>query len=212
MAVSSNVSYPTLVPTSPVGAGAGLPPLRKALPWQNQRSDQSITGALQINPAFAPSMIEGRYAIQTPQNNRLNQPLETKNKVASQTQAGMQGPTAWDKRTLPAMSNAVLFGYRARPQKTIAKPWVKKFIPPLALFNDASQWVNILMFNRPMQKSGNGNSDPDMTGIYPGSYRTPPIETENFAAGALNAQLQLGTLAIQAQQLTISASNYFGGS
>lgn len=207
----ANISYPTLVNTSPVGGGVGLPPLRKALPWQQQTSDKSIRGALVVNPAAAPMFIEGRYAMQAPLNNQNNAPLETKDKVASQTQATKQGPTAWDVRPVLAMANSVLFG-RNKPQKPVAVPWVKKFIPPLALFNDASQWVNILMFNRPMQRSGNGNSDPDVTGIYLGSYRSPPMNVPNFAAGTLNAQLQLGTLAIQAQQLTISASNYYGGS
>lgn len=211
MAQQPSISYPTLVNTAPVGGGVGLPPLRKTLPSTQQKSDADIMGALKINPAYAPFYIDAKYHAQHPLNNRVNAPLETKNKVASQKQAGMQGPTAWDKRTLPAMSDAVLFGYRAKPQKPFVKPWAKKFIPPLALFNDASQWVSTLMFNRPMQRSGNGNSDPDVTGIYLGSQRTPPINTNNWAAGTLNAQLQLGTLAIQAQQLTISASNYFGG-
>jgi len=210
MATQANISYPTLVASSPVGNGVGLPPLRKALPWHQQTSDKTIRGAAVVNPAFAPAFIEGRYAIQSPRNNGVNAPLETKDKVASQKQATSQGPTAWDKRTFPQFSNLVMFG-RNKPQKPVSVPWRKKFIPPLALFNDASQWVNTLMFNRPMQRSGNGSSDPDVTGVYLGSQRTPPINTENFAAGTLNAQLQLGTIAIQAQQLTLSASNYFGG-
>lgn len=211
MAVQPSISYPTLVNTPPVGGGVGLPPLRKALPWQQQTSDKTIKGAFQVNPAYAPAYIQGRYAVETPRNNAVNAPLETKDKVASQTQATMQGPTAWDVHPVWAMANAMLFG-RGKPQKPVAVPWNKKYIPPLALFNDASQWVNTLMFNRPMQASGNGNSDPDMTGVYLGSQRTPPINTANFAAGTLNSQLQLGTLAIQAQQLTLSASNYYGGS
>lgn len=211
MATSGSISYPTLVPTSPVGGGVGLPAAKTVVPWQKQFSDQSIRGALKVNPANAPSMIESRWSISFPKNNRNNTPLETGSKPTAQTQATAQGPNAWKKRTLAAMSNAVLFG-RNKPQKPVKVPWNKSFIPPLALFNNASQWVNRLMFNPPMQASGNGNSDPDMTGVYLGSQRTPPIETYNLAAGTLNAQLQLGMIAIQAQQLTISASNYFGGS
>lgn len=119
----------------------------------------------------------------------------------------MQGPTAWDKRTLPAGSNNVRFGVN-KPQKAAPVPWVKKFIPPLALFNDASQWVNILMFNRPMTPWGGGDSDPPLHAQY---FTPPPIETNNLSAGTMNVQLQLGQIAIQSQQLTIQASNYFGG-
>jgi hypothetical protein len=207
MANAANISGPTLTPTA-VGNGVGLPALQKALPWQDQFSDQTIKGAFKINPAMAPAYIDLKYASQSPLPNALPKPLEVKNKVLAQTWATEGGHNAWKKQTLPAMSNQVLWN-NAKPQKPVKVPWNKVFIPPLALFNDASQWVNRLMFNQPMQKSGSGNSMPNLMAQY---FTPPPILTNNFAAGTLNAQLQLGTIAIQAQQLTISASNYFGGS
>lgn len=209
MASPSNVSYPTLSPSAPIGGG--LSTLTRALPAAQQFSDMNIRGALKINPALAVFYVQGKYTVEKPLANRENQPLEVKDKVVSQTQAGSQSPSWWDSRPLGDMDPRILFGSN-KPQKAVAVPWNKKFIPPLALFNDASQWVNTLMFNRPMQRTGNGDSNPNITGVYLGSQRTPPDNVDNFAAGMLNAQLQLGTLAIQAQQLTISASNYFGGS
>jgi hypothetical protein len=201
----------SFVETVPVGNGAGLPALNKALPWTNQFSDQSIKGALKVNPAYAADFVSGRFLVQFPRNNQINAPLETESKPVAQKQATSQGPNAWKKKTLPAGSNQVKFGYGAKPQKLFAAnaPWNKAFIPPLALFNDASQWVNRLMFHPPMQRSGNGSSDPDLKAQY---FTPPPIIVNNLAAGTLNAQLQLGTIAIQAQQLSIAASNYFGGS
>jgi hypothetical protein len=207
MATQANISYPTLVPTQPVGGGVGLPRARNVVPWHSQRSDQSITGALKINPAFAADMIAGRFKVQHPVAGG-NEPLQIKNDIVSQALATENSPNAWKKRTLDSTSNQVRFGDR-KPQKPFVRPWNKKFIPPLALFNDASQWVNTLLFNQPMQASGNGNSMPNIKGQY---FTPPPKSTNNLAAGTLNAQLQLGIIAIQAQQLTISASNYFGGS
>jgi hypothetical protein len=189
----------------------GLPQAKNVVPWNQQRSDQSITGAAVINPAAAADMLTGSLHVKFPAPGGIGgdqEPLEVKSKVVSQTLATRWGPNAWKKRTLDSTSNDVRFGSN-KPQKPFLRPWNKKFIAPLALFNDASQWVNTLLLHQPMQASGNGNSMPNLKAQY---FTPPPISTNNLAAGTLNAQLQLGTLAIQAQQLTISASNYFGGS
>jgi hypothetical protein len=207
MTTPASSAYPSLIPTAPVGNGNGLPALRTVVSWDKQFSDQSIKGAYKINPAYAGDMIAGRYKVDDTRPGS-QEPLEVKDKLDTQSLATGNSPNAWKRRPLSAMANAILFG-GGKPQKPNKLPWVKKLIPPLALFNDASQWVNVLMFNRPMQKSGNGNSMPNLKAQY---FTPPPIITANLAAGTLNAQLQLGSMAIQATQLTISASNYFGGS
>jgi hypothetical protein len=214
MVANANTSYPQLVVANPSipspTISGGTMNAATVLPWQKDFSDQSILGAAKINPAYAAEFFAGRYHDQAPTANNVDTPLEVKSKIVSQTQATMGQPNAWKDRPAQKSSNSMMFG-RRKPQKLFKQPWNKKLIPPLALFNDASQWVNTLMFNAPMQKSGNGSSDPDVTGVYLGSQPTPPIITNNLAAGTLNAQLQLGIIAIQAQQLTMSASNYFGG-
>lgn len=207
------LSYPTLVPAPPVGGGVGLPRAKTVVPWQNQVSDQSIAGAAKVNPAFAPYLFAGRFKPEYPVPGD-NEPQELKSRPASQAMATANSPNAWKKRTLPGTSNAVRFG-GGKPQAAPKHPWSKTFIPPLALFNDASQWVNRLMFNRPMDAMNNGTSDPPLR---PKLFSLPmalygrPLNTGNLAAGTLNAQLQLGQMAIQAQMLTVAASNYFGGS
>lgn len=216
MANQASNAYPNLIPTPPVGGGVGLPASKTVLPWQNQTSDQTIRGAAKINPALAPAFVDLSYAAKAALPNYANAPLEVTNKVVAQTQATSQGKNAWKKRTLAAMSNAVMFG-NAKPQKPFKVPWNKVFIPPLALFNDASQWVNRLMFNQPMQASGSGNSMPNLmvpfaSQVVGSGSNGLPIITNNLAAGTLNAQLQLGQMTIQAAQLTINASNFFGGS
>jgi hypothetical protein len=84
---------------------------------------------------------------------------------------------------------------------------VLRFIPPLALFNDASQWVNVLMFNRPLPFNGNPDSNPPLRAQY---FTPPPINIKNAAAGNLNLQTQLGSIDIQAAQLSLYSDNYFG--
>lgn len=197
-----------LIPSPAIGGGVGLPQAKSVIPATHQQSDANIPGAIKINPALAPAFFDGRYRAQSPRPNYLNKPLLVTDKAVSQAQATQEGKNAWKKRTADALSNTVLWG-NGKPQKPVKVPWTKVFIPPLALFNDASQWVNRLMFNQPMQKSGSGNSMPNLKAQY---FTPPPNITNNFASGTLNAQLQLGQLAIQTQQLTISASNYFGGS
>lgn len=211
--MANTVSYPTLVPTPPAGGGVGLPQAKNVVPWSQQFSDQSIRGAAKVNPAFAPYMVAGRFTPEFPVPGN-NEPGEVKSKPVAQNLATQGAPNAWKKRTLAAMSNAVMFG-GGKPQKPFKVPWNKAFIPPLALFNDASQWVNRLMFNRPMDAHDNGSSDPPLRSVLyslPMALYGKPLNTNNLAGGTLNAQLQLGQIAIQAQQLTISASNYFGGS
>lgn len=209
MANQASISYPTLVPEPAIGGGVGLPAARAVVPWQRHVSDQTITGAAKLNPAFASDFLVGRWKVQHPVGG-TNEPPEVKSRPVSQALATSNAPNAWKKRTLDSTSNQVRFGGN-KPQKPFLHPWNKKLIPPLALFNDASQWVNTLLLNRPMQRSGNGNSDPNVTGHYLGSFPTPAVNVNNFAAGTLNAQLQLGIIAIQAAQLTTQASNYFGG-
>jgi len=87
-------------------------------------------------------------------------------------------------------------------------PWRKKFIPPLALFNDASQWVSTLALIPSMTRFGAATSDPPIKAQY---FTPPPIELNGLAAGQLNLQLQYGALVNQAALLTVDASNYFGG-
>lgn len=82
-----------------------------------------------------------------------------------------------------------------------------RFIPPLALFNDASQWVQRLYAVRPMGVQQTPNSNPPLTAQY---FTPPPIQVKSTAANTLNLQLQQGALAIQASRLTQEDSNYFG--
>lgn len=211
------LSYAPLVVVNPViptgsGASGGNAGLAKQVPAHQQFSDQSIKGAIKVNPAYAADFVSGRYHASAVSAGD-QEPLEIKSRVVGQAIATAASPNAWKDRPPGANAPSVQFGLTpsgGQEKMTPApRPWAKKFIAPLALFNDASQWVNILMFNRPGDKWGNGNSDPPLQAQY---FTPPPIETNNLAAGTLNAQLQLGTLAIQTQQLTITASNFFGGS
>lgn len=212
----SALSFAPLVTNNPVipknsGASGSTPNLAKQLPFAEQYSDQSIRGAFKVNPAYAADFVAGRYHASAVSAGDT-EPMEVKNRLTSQALATANSPNAWKDRPGVKESNSVRFGISGEAQAKLApapRPWAKKFIPPLALFNDASQWVNILMFNRPGDRWGNGNSMPPLTAQY---FTPPPKESNNLAAGTLNAQLQLGTLAIQTQQLTISASNFFGGS
>ncbi len=197
-----------LVPTGAIGGGIGLPASSLVIGSRNP-SDANIGGAIKVNPAWAGEFYSGNFLDQHPKNNQLNQPLGAIAPVVAQEQAGRQAPNYWDKRTLPAMSDAVLFGPGVKPQPALKYPWVKQFIPPLALFNDASQWVNRLFFNRPMTWFGADTSLPPVKAQY---FTPPPITTSNWGAGELNLQLQLGMIRNQVAQLTNEQSNYFGGS
>lgn len=110
-----------------------------------------------------------------------------------------QGPAAFKSRP-PVLPNA-------GPNPNISGDRAMKLIPPLALFNNASQWVNKLFFNRPMTFMQAPDSNPPLRAQY---FTPPPIQIANLAAGALNLQLQLGGLTNQAAQLSNDASNYFG--
>lgn len=202
--VATGAPYPT---AAPVGNFIGLPSSSTPVKAQGT-SDVSINGALVINPAWAGDFYSGNFFQEDPAAGNSNATF-TNNDVVGQTQATQGHQNAWKDRPAPQYSNAIMFG-GGKPQPAILKPWLKKWIPPLAMYNDAAQWVNLLMFNRPMQASDNGNSMPNL----PAQYFTPPPVNSltNLAAGELNLQLQLGTIAIQGQQLTQAASNYFGGS
>lgn len=217
MTTNPTLSYAPLVVANPVipngnGASGGNAGMAKQVGWQVQYSDQSIKGAFKVNPAYAADFVSGRHKASAVSAGD-NEPQQVTNKVTSQALATANSPNAWKDRTAPKDSDAIKFGLwpsQGQEKRTPApRPWAKKFIPPLALFNDASQWVNILMFNRPGDRHGNGNSDPPLKAQY---FTPPPIEVNNLAAGTLNSQLQLGMMAIQTQQLTITASNFFGGS
>ena len=197
-----------IVATGPVGGGIGLPASQVVIASKNF-SDANIAGALRINPAYAQEFFSGNFLDQNPKGNSLNQPLECRDLPTAQEQAARQSPNYWDKRTLPAMSNDVLFGPGKKPQPALKVPWVKQLIPPLALFNDASQWVNRLFFNQPMTWFGAATSLPPIKAQY---FTPPPITTSNWGAGELNLQLQLGMIRNQVAQLSTDQSNYFGGS
>lgn len=96
----------------------------------------------------------------------------------------------------------------AGPNPHTGSDRLMRFIPPLALFNDASQWVDRLFFNRPMPFMQAPNSNPPLQAQY---FTPPPQNAGNLAAGTLNLQAQLGSLRIQTAMLTDQASNYFGG-
>ena len=111
-----------------------------------------------------------------------------------------QGPAAFKSRppVIPAPG----------PNPAVGNDRILKFIAPLALFNDASQWVDLLFYNRPMPVQMTPDSNPPLMAQY---FTPPPIAVNGLAAGAANLQMQLGSLTIQAARLTDQASNYFGG-
>lgn len=94
----------------------------------------------------------------------------------------------------------------ANPNK--GQPFSLRFIPPLALFNDAAQWVNTKFFNRPMPLGQSPDSNPPLRAQY---FTPPPIAANRLAAGIANVQQQLGNLSIQATRLSQSDSNFYGG-
>ena len=201
------MAYPTLAPGPPVGAGVGLPTAPTVLPWAMRPSDVGIRGGFKVNPAYAGDFFAGQYVVNDMRPGG-QEPLEVKNKAATQKLATDNSPSRWKMGIPPRMADSVMFG-DSGVQAPITVPWIKKFIPPLALFNDASQWVNRLMFHQPMVWYGAVEQQYPLKAQY---FTPPPINTNNLAAGTLNLQLQLGNIAIQAQQLTMQASNYFGGS
>lgn len=203
------IPYPTLTPTGVPQAGqstfSGGPSVRVVAPWSQQFSDQSIRGAAKIDPARAQYVLmggnQGRPVPGT------DEPQETKDKKAAQIQATIGAPNWFKRAPLPLDADQIRFGFNP-PQKPTSVPWKKRFVPPLALFNDAGQWVNRLMFNRPMRPTDTGDSMPALKAQY---FTPPPILVGNYAAGAMNMQLQLGMIRNQVTQLTTNASNFFGG-
>ncbi len=204
--------------TMPDISYSGGPPAPDNVASYVPSEDTVIPGALSINPAFAGDFYAGRFLIERPipGDKQLAVP---KSKLDSQNEQIYQSPNAW-KKHLPGRE-AIQFGPGVKPQAPLpsggagtrtgmngATPIAnRKFIPPLALFNDAAQWVNRLMFHRPMTWFDADTSNPPLRAQY---FSPPPINTHNLAAATLNLQMQLGRMAIQAQQLTVSASNYFG--
>lgn len=113
-----------------------------------------------------------------------------------------QGPTAFKSRVTPS------FGGYPGPKPNVGNDRILRFVPPLALFNDATQWVNRKFFARAMPIGQNPDSNPLLAAQY---FTPPPVNAPNLAAGNLNLQAQYGNIANQAAQLTVQASNYFGG-
>lgn len=201
--------YPALVPGTPVGAAVGLPPSNRVVASSVVSEDTMIPGgALRINPALAGEFFCGKYtAIDVGPGD--HEPQQVTNRVATQSLATANSPNAWKLREPAQMDPSVLFG-GGPAQPALKYPWRKAFIPPLALFNDASQWVNRLFFNQPMPWYGVSGGVPyPLKAQY--NFGPKPVNTSNLAAGELNMQLQLGTIKIQGAQLTADASNYFGG-
>lgn len=101
------------------------------------------------------------------------------------------------------------YGQNPGPNPNIQPfPWIKKFRYPLALFNDASQWVNVLQFTRPLPFEMAPDSNPPPLQPY---MRSRPYDNlPGLASGFLNLTQQLGNLSIQGMQLTNEASNYSG--
>ena len=113
-----------------------------------------------------------------------------------------QGGLAWaDPPPLP-------YDQMPGPRAYQGPPRVLRWIEPLAVLNDASQFANILSFVRPMPWQQAGNSNPPAP-TQPGPS-SPPVTSNQIAAGERNIQLQLGNLAIQAANLQAQNSNYFG--
>ena len=117
----------------------------------------------------------------------------------SHVQAYGQGPAAFKQPLLPLQPGQ---------QAAMGPPFEWRFIPPLALFNDATQWVQRRFFVRPMPV-GQTNGFPRLRAQY--GLGSPPVTAGKIAAGNANLQQQLGQMAIQAQRLVDGDSNFFGG-
>ena len=197
---------PVVLGQMPDVSYTGGPPAPDVVAAYVPSEDTVIPGALQINPAFAGDFYAGRFLVQRaiPGDKLKARP---KDRVDGQNEVNATFATdnAWKKNLPPR--EAIQFGPGVKPQPLFKYPWNKKFIPPLALFNDAAQWVNRLMFNRPMTWFDADTSNPPLKAQY---FSPPPVNTHNLAAATLNLQMQLGRMAIQTQQLSVSASNYFG--
>lgn len=87
-------------------------------------------------------------------------------------------------------------------------PWLKRRIVPIAVHDTAMNTVNDLFFVRPMPAQMAPDSNPVPPQAY--SIGPRPVVAIGLAAGMLNVQQQLGSMVIQAQDLTAQASNFFG--
>lgn len=167
-----------------------------------------VKGAVTVNPAFAADFIASRFFIEypVPGDNTPNTGVPSAPVAGMRPDAKTGAPDAFKNRAADQMSNAVLYG-DGEVQPLLRFPWQKAYITPLSVFHTALNTVNRLMFNQPMPWFGAATSNPPIRAQY---FTPPPINTHNLAAGTLNLQMQLGNLAIQGQQLTTDASNYFG--
>lgn len=207
------VEYPTLagiVPPTPAVPGGntasgGTPAIKRVVPWHEVGSDIEVRGALKVNPAIAGHFVALRWTPEWPVPGN-NEPNEVKSKTISQALATLWS-FPWKSRPANPESDAIRFGNN-KPQTPAKHPWNKRFIPPLALFNDAAQWVNLMYFNAPNVRTGFNSSIFPLKAQY---FTPPPLNSANLAGGTLNLQAQLGNISIQGMQLTTVASNAFGG-
>ena len=107
-------------------------------------------------------------------------------------------------------ANSPLILYRADPQippVTIVNPTgqVWKFIPPLALTNDALQWVQNFSMKQPIRGDGMASSIPAPP-LFAAFFR--PLEIDQLNATELNQSEALGTIGIQAMTLDEEAENF----
>jgi hypothetical protein len=207
-AQGTNLSYPTIAGIGPATPSFSGGPVIAAnvVTARVISEDTRIPGALVIDPAIAAMYYAGKRRAEFPVPGNSEPPIVASKEIA-QRLAQREGPNAWKLPEAQKMSNATMFGTR-KPQTPFKYPWNKKLIPPLALFNDASQWVNRLMFNKPntpWSAAGIGLRPPRKSTW----MSSPPINTTNLAAGQMNLQLQLGQIMIQQQQLSLSAANYY---
>src|SRR5271170_2689898 len=199
--------------STPGGAGGGTPPSAGSVTAKSQEYDGnyvSVAGALSVDPRLAAEFLNLKRHVSFPVPGDItpSRGVPPAGYPGLRPDAETGAPNAWKDRPAQMMSPAMLWGSSPQQKPLAMPPWRKVFIPPLALYNDASQWVNRLKFVRPIVWFGADTSNPPLKAQY---FSPPPLITNNLAGGTLNLQLQLGNIAIQSQQLTISASNYFGG-
>ena len=194
--------YPTIVPGPAAQPNASSGPPAARVLRDRVPGDKTIFGAAVVNPAIATHFIQGRFEPEwgVPGDFVPNRGVPPAGAGGVRPDAQTGAPGAFKSRAAPPEA---IRGPNASTQKV---PWIKAYRPPVNL-HDASQWVNLLFFNRPMARCGADTSNPGVPAQY---FTPPPVETDNLGAGKLNLQLRLGQLKIQAAALTMAASNYFG--
>lgn len=118
------------------------------------------------------------------------------------------GESGWVQNGIAAFKAFVPSTPNPGPAPNNGNGTLLRFIPPLALFNDASQWVDLLHFVRPIPALQTPDSMPPLAAQY---FTPPPIYVSALSAGQANLQQQLGNVDIQAARLTTQAANYYGG-